>query len=185
MNPHSSPHSLRDLFFSFTLIALQGFGGVVAIIQRELVEKKQWMTKEEFVEAWSVAQIMPGPNVVNLSLVLGARYFGVRGACVAVAGLLCVPILIVLASGMLYTAFSNHPGVAGAMRGMSAVAAGLIIATGIKLFEGLESNSLGKIRCIILGVLCFVFIALLRWPLLGVLLMLGPIACFLAYRSRP
>jgi len=182
-NQHPAPKSLLDLFISFTLIALQGFGGVVAIIQRELVEKKQWMTKEEFVEEWAVAQIMPGPNVVNLSLMVGARYFGLRGALVALAGMLLAPLTIVLILGVLYSEFSTYPGVAGATRGMSAVAAGLIIATGIKLLSGLKSNPLGKIMCIVFSVLCFVCIALLHWPLLSVLILLGPLACVLAYRG--
>jgi chromate transporter len=70
----AQPQSLTDLFLSFTLLALQGFGGVLAVVQRELVEKKRRMTREEFVEEWAVAQIMPGPNVVNLSLMIGSRY---------------------------------------------------------------------------------------------------------------
>ena len=74
------PESLADLFLSFTVLALQGFGGVLAVVQRELVEKKRWMTREEFVEEWSVAQIMPGPNVINLAVGIGARHFGLRGA---------------------------------------------------------------------------------------------------------
>jgi chromate transporter len=183
MNPHPTPKSPLDLFVSFTLIAIQGFGGVMAIIQRELVEKKQWMTKDEFVEEWAVAQIMPGPNVINLALILGARYFGLRGAFAALAGMLLVPLIIVLTLGVLYSEFSTHSGVAGATRGMSAVAAGLIIATGMKLFAGLKSNPLGKTKCIIFGALCFFCIALLHWPLLSVLLLLGPLACLLAYRG--
>jgi hypothetical protein len=71
---------LTDLFLSFTWLALQGFGGVLAVVQRELVEKKRWLTREEFIEDWAVAQIMPGPNVINLSIMLGCRYFGWRGA---------------------------------------------------------------------------------------------------------
>jgi chromate transporter len=182
-NPHPPPKSPLDLFISFTLIAIQGFGGVMAIIQRELVEKKQWMTKEEFIEEWAVAQIMPGPNVINLTLMLGSRYFGLRGALAALAGMLLAPLIIVLTLGMLYSEFSTHPGVAGATRGMSAVAAGFIIATGIKLFAGLKSNPLGKMKCIAFGVTCFVCIALLRWPMLSVLILLGPLACLIAYRG--
>ena len=81
--PLNQPRSKTDLFVSFTLLALQGFGGVLAVVQRELVEKKRWMTREQFVEDWAVAQIMPGPNVVNLSLMIGGRYFGWRGALAA------------------------------------------------------------------------------------------------------
>src|SRR3954465_14901930 len=100
------PESLSDLFFSFTFLALQGFGGVLAVVQRELVEKKRWMTREEFVEEWAVAQIMPGPNVVNLSLMIGDRYFGLRGAMTALAGMLLVPTLVVLILALLYGHYS-------------------------------------------------------------------------------
>jgi chromate transporter len=176
------PKSLTDLFISFTLLALQGFGGVLAIVQRELVEKKQWMTREEFIEDWAVAQIMPGPNVVNLSLMVGGRYFGLKGAMAALAGMLTLPLVLVLLLAVLYAQFAGHPGVAGALRGMGAVAAGLIAATGLKLFGALQKNVLGMRLCIGLGVLCFVAIALLRIPLAYVLLTLGITACVLAYR---
>jgi chromate transporter len=176
------PKSLTDLFISFTLLALQGFGGVLAIVQRELVEKKQWMTREEFIEDWAVAQIMPGPNVVNLSLMVGGRYFGLKGAMAALAGMLTLPLVLVLLLAVLYAQFAGHPGVAGALRGMGAVAAGLIAATGLKLFGALQKNVLGMRLCIGLGVLCFAAIALLRIPLAYVLLTLGITACVLAYR---
>ena len=176
------PKSLTDLFVSFTLLALQGFGGVLAVVQRELVEKKRWMTREEFIEDWAVAQIMPGPNVVNLSLMVGGRYFGLKGAMVALAGMLTLPLVLVLLLAVLYAQFAGHPGVAGALRGMAAVAAGLIGATGLKLFGALKKNVLGLRLCAGLGVLCFVSIALLRIPLAYVLLSLGLTACVLAYR---
>ncbi|NQW94768.1 MAG: chromate transporter [Polaromonas sp.] len=177
------PKSLTDLFVSFTLLALQGFGGVLAVVQRELVEKKRWMTREEFVEEWAVAQIMPGPNVVNLSLMIGSRYFGFKGAMAALAGMLTVPLIIVLLLALVYAQFASHPGLQGALRGMGAVAAGLIAATGLKLFGALQKNALGLAGCIALGVLCFVAIALLRWPLAFVLLGLGGLACVMAYKK--
>ena len=180
---HPQPESLTDLFVSFTALALQGFGGVLAIVQRELVEKKRWLTRDEFIEDWAVAQIMPGPNVVNLSLMIGARYFGLKGALAALAGMLAVPLVLVLALALVYAQFAGHPGVAGALRGMGAVAAGLIGATGLKLFGALETNVLGLRLCIGLGVLCFGAIALLRWPLAAVLLGLGLVACGAAYRA--
>lgn len=182
----AQPKSLTDLFVSFTLLALQGFGGVVAIVQRELVEKKRWMTRDEFIEDWAVAQIMPGPNVVNLCMMIGARYFGLKGALAALAGMLTVPLILALLLALVHARFADHPGVAGALRGMGAVAAGLIIATGLKLFSALRNNTLGLRLCELFGVLCFVAIALLRWPLLYVLLGLGGVACVLAYqRLKP
>lgn len=176
------PRSLTDLFVSCTLLALQGFGGVMVVVHRELVEKKGWLTQEEFIEEWAVAQIMPGPNVVNLCLMLGARYFGLPGALAAFAGLLAIPLLVVLLAALAYAHYGSDPAVAGALRGMGAVAAGLIIATGIKLSAGLKANPLGMPMCTALAVACFAGIALLHWPLVYVLLPLGAIGCPLAYR---
>jgi chromate transporter len=180
---HPHPQSLTDLFFSFTWLALQGFGGVLAVVQRELVEKKRWMTRDEFIEDWAVAQVMPGPNVVNLSLMIGGRYFGLKGAMVALAGMLTVPLILVLLLALVYAQFADLPGVAGALRGMGAVAAGLIAATGLRLSGALLNNVLGMRQCLALGAVCFVAIALLRWPLFYVLSGLGSVACVLAYKK--
>lgn len=176
------PASLSDLFLSFTFLALQGFGGVLAVVQRELVEKKGWMTREEFVEDWAVAQILPGPNVVNLGVMLGDRYFGWRGALAAVLGLMSVPLLVVLALALVYTQYAGNPHVASALRGMGAVAAGLITATGIKLASALRKHPLGVPIATALAVACFVCVALLKLPLVYVLIGLGAIACTLTYR---
>ncbi|HPW82861.1 MAG TPA: chromate transporter, partial [Rhodoferax sp.] len=137
------PTSKTDLFVSFSLLALQGFGGVLAVVQRELVEKKKWLTLEEFLEDWAVAQILPGPNVVNLSLMIGDRYFGMRGALAALAGMLTFPLVIALAVAILFAGIADQPQVQGALRGMGAVAAGLITATGLKLIAALKENPMG------------------------------------------
>lgn len=177
------PESLRDLFWSFTKLALQGFGGVLAVVQRELVEKKRWLTPEEFVEDWAVAQILPGPNVLNLSLMIGDRYFGLRGALVALAGMLAFPMLIVLTLAAIFAGISDAPGVQGALRGMGAVAAGLITATGLKLIGALKNNVMGATVCWALGAIAFIAIALLHLPLAWVLLGVGGLACAWAYRQ--
>lgn len=181
--PRPQPKSPTHLFISFTFLALQGFGGVLPVVQRELVEKRGWMTREEFIEDWAVAQIMPGPNVVNLALMVGGRYFGLKGAMAALGGMLAVPMVLVLALAIGYSQISEHPGVADALRGMAAVAAGLIGATGLRLIGALKSNVLGKSLCLALGVVCFVLIALLRIPLAYVLFGLGGLACALAFRK--
>ena len=176
------PRSLADLFLSFSWLALQGFGGVLAVAQRELVEKKRWLTREEFTEEWAVAQIMPGPNVINMAIMLGGRHFGWRGAVAALAGMLGVPLLLTLGLAMLYGQFSQYPAVAGALRGMGAVSAGLITATGIKLIPGLRKNVLGPVVCITLGLAALLAVTWLRLPLVWVLLVLGGIGMGLAYR---
>ncbi len=177
------PRSLTDLFVTFTVLAMQGFGGVLAVAQRELVERKRWVTNDEFLEEWAVAQIMPGPNVVNLALILGGRYFGLPGAMAALAGMLLFPMIGVLLLALVYAQFAAHPAVAGALRGMGAVAAGLILGTGLKLIPALKTSALGMPLCIALGVACFVSIALLRWPLAYVLLTLGAVAYVAALRK--
>ena len=177
------PRSCTDLFVSFSVLALQGFGGVLAVVQREMVEKKRWLTRDEFIEEWAVAQIMPGPNVVNLSITLGARYFGWRGSLAAMAGMLTFPLLVVLALALVYAEFADNVRVAGALRGMGAVAAGLITATGLKLVPALQKNALGLPLCAAIGVAVFGAVAWLRLPLLPVLLVVGGVACVLAYRK--
>ena len=178
----NAPRSRSDLFWSFTWLALQGFGGVLAVVQRELVEKKRWMTREQFVEDWAVAQIMPGPNVVNLSMMIGDRSFGLSGALAALAGMLAFPMVIVLTLAVLFATVADHDLAQRALRGMGAVAAGLIIATGIKLIGALRSNVMGGAVCALLALLTFAAIALLRLPLGWVLLAVGGPACLWAWR---
>ena len=177
------PQSPRDLFVSFTWLALQGFGGVLAIVQREMVEKKQWLTNEEFIEDWAVAQVLPGPNVINLALMIGDRYFGLRGAMAAVAGMLAVPLVVILVLALLYANFAGNPQVAGALRGMGAVAGGLIAATGIKLIPALRKHPLGFGVCLGFVAVVFAAIAIARIPLGWVLLVVGGVACAWTWRK--
>ena len=179
----ASPANRRDLFWSFTWLALQGFGGVLAVVQRELVEKKRWLTQEQFLEDWAVAQVMPGPNVVNLSLMIGGRYFGWTGALVALAGMLSAPLLLLLGVAVLYGSVADTQAAQGALRGMGAVAAGLITATGIKLIAALHKNPMGMGACMGFAGSTFLAIALLRWPLVGALAVIGSGACWWAWRQ--
>ncbi|MGX4641231.1 chromate transporter [Massilia sp. SYSU DXS3249] len=184
--PHPRPASLLDLFVAFTLLALQGFGGVLAVVQRELVERKRWLTQEEFIEDWAVAQIMPGPNVVNISMMIGARYFGLRGALAALAGMLAIPLVVVLLLATLHAGFADNPQVAGALRGMAAVSSGLIAAAGLKLAGSLLRHPLPLPVSAAIALAAFGLVALMRLPLLYVVLGLGSLGCVLTWRSmRP
>ena len=178
----NAPTSNADLFFSFNWLALQGFGGVLAVVQRELVEKKKWLTLDEFVEDWSVAQILPGPNVINLALMIGGKHFGWRGALSALAGLLLVPTILVLIIASAITGVADSEAMQGALRGMGAVSAGLIMATGIKMLPALKTNPMGLVACIALATITFFAIAIWRLPLSWVLLTLGPLASLWAWR---
>jgi len=174
------PASLTALFVAFSLLALQGFGGVLAVAQRELVDRRAWLTRHEFIELYAVAQLLPGPNVVNLSLMIGDRYFGWRGALAAVSGMLLAPILVVLVLAASYQELSRYPAVAGALRGMGAVAAGLILAMALKMLVTLRGNVLGPALCSALGLTTLVAIAVLRLPLAWVVIGLGLTAWGLA-----
>jgi chromate transporter len=179
--PLNHPQSKADLFWSFTILALQGFGGVLAVVQRELVEKKRWMSREQFIEDWAVAQIMPGPNVINLALMIGGRYFGMAGALAGVAGMLAAPMVVVLVLAIAFGGVSDAAWAQGALRGMGAVSAGLIAAVGLKLISALRKNPMGMPACLLLAAASFVGVGVMRWPLLHVLLSTGLLACSWAY----
>ncbi len=173
LQPPARPQSKTELFLTFASIALQGFGGVLTIIQREMVEKRRWLSPKEFTEDWAVSQILPGGNVVNLCIILGNRYFGWRGALAALAGILLPPLLIVLLLATLYNQYVHLPEVAGAVRGMGAAAAGLIGAVSIKMIAGLKQNEMGAFISSALIAMTFIAVGLLRWPLVYVVIGLG------------
>ncbi|MFG6466601.1 chromate transporter [Roseateles sp. BYS87W] len=175
------PASATQLYLAFTRLALQGFGGVLAVAQRELVERLQWMTREEFVETLAIAQVLPGPNVVNLSMMVGDRFFGTRGAMAALAGMLSMPAVIVLGLAAAYGQLRDVPLAVNALRGMGAVAAGLVLATGFKLLTALNQSPLGRHAALGLALAAFVLIGLLRWPLIGVLALVGGAGMALAW----
>jgi chromate transporter len=177
-----TPRSPGEIFQVFTRLALQGFGGVLPIVQRELVERERWLTREQFLEMLAVSQVLPGPNVVNLSLMFGDRAFGWRGAFAALAGMLLAPLGVVLVLTVAYLHYARHPLIAGVLRGMGAVAAGLIFSTGVKLLPALRRNVLGAAPAYAFTALMFGCIALWRVPLAWMLGGLGAVGIALAWR---
>lgn len=175
------PDSLRALFLAFARLSMMGFGGVLPIAQRELVDRLRWLTQPEFAELLSIGQVLPGPNVVNLALMVGDRHFGLRGAVVAVLGMVAVPMSVVLALAAAYRGVADVPQVAGAVRGMGAVSAGLILAMGFKLLPTLRRNPLGRRLWAPIALSAALCVAWLRWPLVGVILGLGAVSCVLAW----
>jgi chromate transporter len=179
--PLAAPASLSELFFAFNRLALQGFGGVLPVAQRELVERHRWLTKHQFVEMLAVSQVLPGPNVVNLALMFGDRTFGLRGAMAALAGMLLVPMIVVLMLTALYGHYSQYAMVTGALRGMGAVASGLIISTGLKLLGTMNRNAMGMPICLGFAALTIVGTTWLHLPLVWVILGLGSFAIAVAW----
>ena len=180
------PASCGELFSVFNRLALQGFGGVLPVAHRELVERQRWLSAPQFVELLTLGQVLPGPNIINLSIMLGDRFLGWRGALAASAGLLALPLLIVLALAAIYQQFAAVAWVAGALHGMGAVAAGLVLATAVKLSRTLQANPLGLPASAALGAATLVMVGFLRWPMVGVVLGLGSLGMALAWRRlRP
>ena len=172
----AAPASPAELFRVFTRLAMQGFGGVLPIAQRELVERCGWLTQAQFLELLAVGQVLPGPNIVNVALMYGDRCFGWRGALAACSGLLLLPLGVVLAATVLYQQLATQPMVAGALRGMGVVAAGLVIATGSKQLAGLKRHPLGRTVALGYALLTAALVGGLRWPMAAVVLGLGGVA---------
>jgi chromate transporter len=180
--PAAAPRTLRELFWAFSWLSLQGFGGVLAVVQRELVEKRGWLSNEEFVEDWAVAQVMPGPNVCNLALMFGDRHFGWRGAAAAVAGLLALPLALLLTLATVYGQLSGHAAAGGALRGMGAVTAGLIAGTSLKLLAQLRRHPLGLALATVVAAAAFAGLVLLHLPLVAIVFGLGGVTCVLTWQ---
>ena len=164
-------------------LALQGFGGVLAVAQHEFVERERWLSSDEFLELLTTAQLMPGPNVINLSILLGDRYFGARGVLAVLLGMLGLPLLLVISLASLAQSYVHLPAVQGALRGMGLVAAGLLLGACWKLAEPLRRSALGVPRAFALAAIAALMVGVLRWPLLPVLIGVGGLGMLLAHRA--
>ncbi len=181
LNITNAPRSRTDLFLSFTWLGLQGFGGVLAVVQREMVDRKQWMTLSEFAEEWALAQTIPGPNVVNLSVMFGAKHFGPTGALAAMSGLLLLPGLLMVSIVFAFQAFAHLPVVASALHGMGVAAAGMVMAAGWRFWPTLKQHPLGWPLALLLMVTSFGLAAVVHWPLAKVIGLVGLVSCGLTW----
>lgn len=179
------PASLWQVFVAFTVLAMQGFGGVLAVAQRELCERRRWLTQAEFLQLLSTAQVLPGPNVCNLSLMIGDKFFGWRGALVALGGMIAAPLALMLilawALGQAAAIGSWQQTIRGALNGVAVVAAGQIIGTVLKLSAPLKEHALGWPTSVALAAAAFAMMTWPHWPLLWVLLGLGGATCLYTY----
>jgi chromate transporter len=162
------------LFATFFQIAISGFGGTLPFARRTLVERRGWLTPDDFTETLSLCQSLPGPNVVNMSIVVGARACGWRGSAAAFVGLVGTPVLIVIALGALYSRFGELPEVRRALIGLGAAASGLVVATAARMAEPLLRSRPWVAAPFIAA--AFLAVAILRLPLPWVLVVLAPIS---------
>lgn len=175
------PHrpTLGELFRTFAAVSLSGFGGALPWARRMIIERKGWMTAEEFNEAFALSQFLPGPNVVNFSVVFGTRFGGAAGAAVALAGLMAPPLALVSAFAFLYGRFGDIDMISRILSGITAAAAGLLIAVAAKMAGPLFTKRWDWAPLIAL--LAFAGVALMRWPLPYVFAVLAPVSVALAW----
>ena len=175
---HKTAVTRLQLFIAFSRISLSSFGGAIFWTRRELIERQRWLTEREFLEIYTLGQLLPGPNVLNLTVMVGYRFVGWSGAASAVAGFLGWPCLVVVGMGIFYQNYGRLPYVQQALGGMSSVAAGLLVATVIKLAAVLPRQW----RPWIFGALAFIGVGVMRWPLLWVMAAFAPWAIFAAWK---
>jgi chromate transporter len=173
---------LIELFIAFAKMSLAGFGGVLAFARRGIVDQHKWMTADEFNETYALCHFLPGPNVVNLSVVFGSRFRGIPGGIAAFAGLLGPPVVVVTVLAVLYAHFGEIDVLRRILAGVSCAAVGLLIATAFRMMMPLI-----KRRDLVgLAVLAMVFVAigLLRLPLPAVLLLAIPLSIAITFAAR-
>lgn len=179
VNPHhpTKAVSLSEMLRCFAFLGVTGFGGVLPIAFHEIVRKRRWLTREEFAEIVAVCQVLPGPNIVNFAIMFGTRSAGWRGMIASVAGLLTLPVAIVLMLATLYSNYSEVPAVAAATRAVASAAAGLVAALSLQLLWPLRANPVA----LAIVALAFVMMVVLRLSLFVVIACLVPAALIFGY----
>lgn len=172
--------TLGELALAFARVGLQGFGGVLPFARRMLVEQKRWLTPAEFTEILGFCQVLPGPNVAAISVIVGARFHGAPRALTAITALTLPPATLILLIGILYERYGHLAPIRGVLAGVSPAAAGLLVTTALKMAPPL----LQAPAALAVALLAFVGVAVLRWPLVPVLLAMLPLSLAVAWSRR-
>jgi chromate transporter len=180
--PPKDPPSVLALFLAFAKMSLAGFGGVLAFARRGLVEEHRWMTAEEFNETYALCHFLPGPNIVNLSMVFGSRFRGIPGGIAAFCGLVGPPMVVVMILAALYARFGELDALRRILAGVTCAAVGLLIANIFKMMMPLVRKR--DIASFLVMLAVFVAIGLLRLPLQAVLLPAIPISIGITFILR-
>jgi chromate transporter len=180
--PTSPPPGLIALFVAFAKVSLAGFGGVLVFARRAIVDQHRWMTADEFNETYALCHFLPGPNIVNLSMVFGSRFRGIPGGIAAFAGLLGPPMVIVTILAALYARFGEIDALRRILAGVSCAAVGLLISAVFRMMMPLlkRRDPVG----IFLLIAVFIAIGLLRLPLQAVLLVAIPLSIAISFAVR-
>jgi chromate transporter len=179
---HLPPPSVLALFFAFAKISLAGFGGVLAFARRGIVEEHRWMTADEFNETYALCHFLPGPNVVNLSVVFGSRFRGIIGGVAAFAGLVGPPMVLVTILAALYLRYGEIDALRRILAGVSCGAVGLLISAIFKMMTPLLRRR--DVAALAVMVLVFLAIGIARLPLQAVLLVMAPLSIAITFVMR-
>jgi chromate transporter len=175
------PPGLRALFLGFLTVGLCGFGGVLPWARRMVVEQRRWLTAAEFTDMLALCQFLPGPNIINVSAALGLRFRGLAGSVACFVGLMAAPMAIVIGLGVFFAHFRDVPAVRHGFAGLAAGASALVLATALKIAAPLRHRLDG----IVVAAATLAAIAVLRLPMLPVLLVLAPVGVLIAwYRQK-
>ncbi len=181
MANRAPPPSLSGLFLSFLTIGSTSFGGgLMGWIRHELVERRHWIDDQQFLVAYGLSQMVPGATNVNLSVIIGTQLRGVPGACAALAGLMLVPVSILMTLGAVYFAAPGHRMIDAALAGAGAAAIGFNIATGIRLGR----HNIRRVGPALVTGAIIIGIGILRIPLLEVLLVMLPASLIVTLVER-
>jgi chromate transporter len=174
--------TLLELLSAFTQVSLAAFGGALPWSRRMIVERKRWMTNDEFNETFALSQFLPGPNTINFSVVFGSRFGGAAGAAVALLGLIGPPLVIVTVLGVLYERYGDIDMLGRILAGIASAASGLLVASVAKMAAPMFSKRWNSASPI--AILAFIGVAIMHWPLPYVFLGLAPLAIALAWIRR-
>ena len=172
------PHVSRlDIFAGFFLIGMFGFGGIAAAMHHVIVERRRWLNDQDYASVLGLGQVLPGANLVNMATIVGDRFQGFIGAVLALAGLIFMPIVILVGLATVYDQFASNPDVIAATKAAAAAAVGLMFGTAYKIGKTIVTTR----WALLFALLSFVSIGFLRLPLVGTLLVLGPIAVAVSF----
>jgi len=159
--PAQSAPSVANIFTGFFMVGVRGFGGVLPWARRTIVEERKWLTATEFAEVLGLCQFLPGGNIINVSVAVGARFRGMAGSVAAVLGLMLAPVAIVVGLGAIYDQFADQPIVRRAFAGLAAAASAFVLTASIKIAAPLRVRWLA----LAIAAITFVAIAVIRLPL--------------------
>lgn len=172
--------SKQELFFGFLKIGLLGFGGIAPWARHVIVEEKRWVTDKEFAAIFGIGQILPGPNTMNASVILGDRFQGVVGVLVCLLGQMAMPLVIITGLALVYERYASVPEVRAALVGAAAGAAGLVLGTAVKMIQKIRPSALA----ILMAIIVLVAIGVLEWPLVPVVFVVVPLSIAAASLER-